>query len=134
MAVEGYLQPFDSIGITPPRGRAGHSVPLPRLLTGGSFKSSAPPGAVSGGQLQPPEGIQVWEIMCSIIEKCTVKLWLHVLRPGSCRATVEKDSVLFDSWFHGNSLYTMSCKHTPPHPYLLCYLPFLSPHLYCSES
>ena len=60
MAAEGYLQPFDSIGITPPRGRAGHSVPLPRLLTGASLKPFEPPGAVSGGQLQQPEGTRVW--------------------------------------------------------------------------
>ena len=60
MAAEGYLQPFDSIGITPPRGRGGHSVPLPRPLTGACLKSFAPSGAASGIQLgQPPEGLQV---------------------------------------------------------------------------
>lgn len=30
----GFLEPFKSIGITPPRGRQGHSVPTPRHLQG----------------------------------------------------------------------------------------------------
>ncbi len=28
------LEPFESLGITPPRGRQGHSVPTPRPLAG----------------------------------------------------------------------------------------------------
>ena len=32
---ERRLPPFDSIGITPPRGRQGHSVPTPRPLSAG---------------------------------------------------------------------------------------------------
>ena len=30
----GFLEPFQSVGITPPRGRQGHSVPTPRPLVG----------------------------------------------------------------------------------------------------
>lgn len=30
----GFLEPFQSVGITPPRGRHGHSVPTPRPLQG----------------------------------------------------------------------------------------------------
>ena len=30
----GFLEPFKSVGITPPRGRQGHSVPTPRPLQG----------------------------------------------------------------------------------------------------
>lgn len=29
-----FMEPFESIGITPPRGRQGHSVPTPRPLAG----------------------------------------------------------------------------------------------------
>ena len=61
MATDGYLQPFDSIGITPPRGRGGHSVPLPRLLTGASLKPPPPSGTASGSLVQPSsEGLQVF--------------------------------------------------------------------------
>ena len=30
----GFLEPFKAVGITPPRGRQGHSVPTPRPLQG----------------------------------------------------------------------------------------------------
>lgn len=34
MEEAGFLEPFQSVGITPPRGRQGHSVPTPRPLQG----------------------------------------------------------------------------------------------------
>ncbi len=42
MQEEDKLHPFDPTGLTPPKGRLGHSLPTPRVLGGDLLSASGP--------------------------------------------------------------------------------------------
>lgn len=48
------MEPFEAVGITPPRGRQGHSVPTPRPLVGSKLVVH-----VAGGTIQDREDVRI---------------------------------------------------------------------------